>query len=907
LSRLPGRPSLWLHRLGIRRLPAQQSVEWEIDHHLAELVDRLVSEGWTRGDANAEAERRFGDRRRYGTPMARMERAAVARSRVSGVVASVGQSITAALRTTRRHPGFALGIVLTLGLGLGANATMYGIVDRLLLRPPEHIVQPERVRNVFMNRPNPVTGAMSPQAAFSYPDYEDLKAHTRMSVAAWESGSAIVGSGSDATMVSTAQTTASFFPLLGVRPYLGRFYSEEEAAPGSPLTAVLSYERWQRAYGADPDIVGRVIPIDEDRVPVIGVTPPGFTGASLRPTDVFLPLEASITRGGNENVLTGRRYFFAGVVARLDDGVDERTAAEEATQLHKNAHRPEIEAGRYSEATTLFLAPLRANPWEPELSAESRVSGWLMGVSLIVLLIACANVANLLFARVASARREVAVRLALGGSRLRLVAQGVLEATMLALGGGALALAIARWGGGLARSRLLPDFAFPDSPVAIRVVAFTVVVSVFAGLLAGLGPAVQGTRVDVAPDLTDSGRSTTARRSMGRDLLTGAQAALSVVLLVGAGLFVRSLMEVQGLDLGFDTDRIVTAQFIFRGGEPEPVQQRDFFERAARRLATLPEVESVAVTATPFGTSYAIPLEVPGLDSLPRLPTLGPYVFSVTPGYFATAGLAITAGRPILDTDGALDPPVAVVGRTMARLLWPDQDPLGRCLRVGEEARQCTTVVGVVEDASRYGIDQNAYMGYYLPMSQAAALPQESLGVPSALYIRARADADAVVAATTPVLSHLTPEVRWARVSSLRDQLDPEARSWALGAAMFIAFGVLAVMLAAIGLYAVLAFEVARSTREIGIRVALGAERAGLLRSVLYRGGRVGLMGTISGLAIVYVIGPRIADLLFQVSPRDPFVLSAVGGVLLTVCLAASLLPGLRATRVDPMAALKSD
>jgi ABC-type antimicrobial peptide transport system permease subunit len=280
----------------------------------------------------------------------------------------------------------------------------------------------------------------------------------------------------------------------------------------------------------------------------------------------------------------------------------------------------------------------------------------------------------------------------------------------------------------------------------------------------------------------------------------------------------------------------------------------------------------------------------------------------VTPGYFRTTGLSIVKGRPFEEGDGASDGLVAVISQTMARALWPTEDPLGRCLMVGADAAACTTVVGVVEDAARGNYTESAYMGYYVPVSQAALLPQgESLGAPQTLYIRARDDADAVVAAATPILSSLTPEVRWARVRSMRDILDPQARSWTLGATMFIAFGLLAMTLAAIGLYAVLAFEVAQRTREFGIRVALGAERARLLRSVLARGGQVAMIGIVIGLAGAYAAAPFVQDLLFQVSPRDPIVLAVVAAALLLVSLSASLLPALRATRVDPVTALKSD
>lgn len=903
----PRGPRRWLHHLGIRRVPPETSATWEIEHHLSELVDRLVAEGMQPADAEREATRRFGDRARYVPTMRRLARRQLTRERLMYTWDAVRQSVTSVARTARRYPGYTAGVVITLGLGLGANATMYGIVDRLLLQPPKHIVQPERVRRVFLTRPHPVTGMTTSQDEFTPPDYEDLEAQRTMSVAGYDAGGfSIVGAGAGATQAGTLRASAEYFPLLGVRPHMGRFFSDEEVTPGPPTAAVLSYEFWRRAFGADPDILGRVIEVADDRVPVIGVLPQGFTGVDLRPIDMVLPLFTNFE--GDEECLRSRGCYFIHIVARLNDGVGVVTAQAEATRLHQNGRRDQVEAGRWPPEASITLSPLRTARAGPELSAESRVAAWLMGVSVVVLLIACMNVANLLFARMTRQRRELAVRLALGVSRRRLVSHAVLESTLLALTGGVVALGIARWGGQIVRTTLLPDVSFPDSAVGLRVIVFTLMVAVLAGLSAGFGPALQGSRVDIGADLTASGRGSTAKRSRTRDLLTAGQAALSVVLLVGAGLFTRSLSELWGIDLGLDTDRIVVADLEFVGGGLDVASRRDVYALAARRVAQLPGVEAVAGTASPFQTGLAISLRVPELDSLPRFPAGGPYLFAVTPGYFETAGLAITRGRPFAESDGPDRSPVALVSETMARAVWPGQDPIGRCLMVGNGPERCTTVVGVAEDAARNGFTDGAYMGYYLPVAQAVSVQPmgQSIGAPHALYIRGT-DPEAIAAAVTPILRTLTPEVRWARVWPMRDSLAGQARSWTLGATMFVAFGLLAVSLAAIGLYAILAFEVAQRTRELGIRVALGAQRARLLRGVLYRGGQVGAAGILAGLVVSYAVAPLAQDLLFEVSPRDPRVLSGVALLLATVSVAASIIPALRATRVDPVTAIRSD
>jgi hypothetical protein len=323
----------------------------------------------------------------------------------------------------------------------------------------------------------------------------------------------------------------------------------------------------------------------------------------------------------------------------------------------------------------------------------------------------------------------------------------------------------------------------------------------------------------------------------------------------------------------------------------------------------MPGVASVAAATGAFGTALGISLRVPGVDSLPTFAEGGPYVDAVAPGYFATAGLSIVAGRAFEASDGPDATPVAIVNETMARALWPDRNAVGRCLMIGSQPQGCTTVVGVVENAARWGFDDGAYMGYFLPLAQGPRITGDggNLEAPNYLHIRARTDAAATAAAVTPVLRDLTPAVRWVTVTPISDILARQARSWTLGATMFIAFGLLAVALAAIGLYAILAFDVAQRTRELGIRVALGARRQQLLRSVLYRGGRVASFGIAAGLGISYAAAPYIQDLLFEVSPRDPGVLATVALALACVAIAASVLPGLRATRVDPVTALKGD
>lgn len=380
---------------------------------------------------------------------------------------------------------------------------------------------------------------------------------------------------------------------------------------------------------------------------------------------------------------------------------------------------------------------------------------------------------------------------------------------------------------------------------------------------------------------------------------------MSVVLLVGAGLFVTSLARVNGLDLGFDTDRVLLARlevgtsggFDDRDGAG---RSNDLYAEAVRLVRNAPGVESVAATSIPFRMSYAEYLRVPGLDSIPRLPGGGPYVYPVTGGYFETVGLSILHGRSIAKTDVDAEADVAVVSQTMARTLWPNADPLGQCIVIARD-RPCVTIVGVAEDAARNGFTDDPFMAYYIPPHLATGEPLRGL------YVRSATSAGDIRDEVSTLLRSFSPEVRYAIVSPLRALLDPQAQSWKLGATMFTIFGLLALVLAVIGLYGVLAFDVAQRTRELGIRTALGARRGHLLRSVVIRGLAIGSGGVALGLLISYVAAPYARDLLFEVSPREPLILGGVAIMLLTVATLASLGPGLRATRVDPMSALKTD
>jgi predicted permease len=821
--------------------------------------------------------------------------------RMGAIMDFVGDALRGTARTVRRSPGFALGVVLTLGLGVGANAAMFGIVDRILLRPPVGIVDHEEVRLVgFVRTASEGVGRLGrlPQHSLTYPDVLDLEHHSGLAGVAGYSGvsQVTVGSGSEAVSLRARKVSHDFFEVLGAAPAVGRFFTADEDRIGAPGTVVLGFEHWRGAHGADPGVLGRTLQIGGGAYTVIGVAPRGFTGVTLQPVDLWLPLEAAhAALTGTEDWHTSRNWWWLNAVARLGEGVALEAALQQATRIHLAAGgNDDSRAERARNAEEAVLTPLMASA----ASAEGRVAKWLLGVSAMVLLIACANVANLLLARGARRRREVAVRLALGVSRARLVGQMSFEAVLLAALGGGVALGLAYWGGEALRRVLLPDVLFTE-PLGLRVLAFTVGISLLAGLLAGVGPALQASRAELAEGMGDRGRGNSAVRSRTRSLLVVAQAALSAVLLVGAGLFVQSLGEVRRLDLGLETDRLLMGTLEFESANLSDDETTELYRGAAERARRLPGVAGVSLTQSPFQWSFAGGLEVPGLDSLPRMPGGGPYYYAVDGDYFATVGVEILEGRGFeaADEGGAL---VAVVSRLMADTLWPGATALGQCLLVGEDPETCTTVVGVVEDAARSALQDEPFMAYYLPMSQSGSPAR-------GLYVRASGDAEALAGQVALALRSFSPRVRFARVRTLSEILDPQARSWKLGATMFSVFGLLALIVAAVGLYSLLAFNVAERTRELGIRIALGADGGRLLTRVVRDASRLVLGGVLLGLGLAWLLAPSVGELLFQVSPRDLRVFAAVAALLTTVALGASLVPGRRATRVDPMVALRAE
>jgi predicted permease len=805
------------------------------------------------------------------------------------------QHVTSAFRSLRRSPGFAIAAVLTLGLGIGSNATMLDIMDRLLLRPPPHVQDPGTIHRIYVSQRFLNNRSISP--SISWPDIEDLLANEHFeNVAAQFSSTLTMGRLADAQQVRVNMVTPSYFELLGVRPFVGRLPLPDENTPfGQPSVAVLTHGAWQRMFGGDQNILGRQVSLGSGDYTIIGITPPGFSGIDLRAIDMFVPIRSAANEniGGPWETSRGIKWI-RGIVRRRaasSVGLAENVASEfyRAGTRDRPSYDPEarIIAGPLMEAS---------GPWA---SADSQVARWLAGVSLIVLLIACANVANLLLARSVRRRREMAIRLALGVSRLRLITQLLTESLVLALVAGAGAAVLARWGGDAIRALLLPNLDWSSSVFDFRLIGLTVAIVLVAGVGTGVVPAILSSRSDVTTELKSGVRAGSRRRSTVRTGLTVAQTALSVVLLVGAGLFLTSLHNVRQRHIGFDLDRVLvaTADYDEQFGAEDALQ---FYEAAEENLRALPGVLATGLSnSVPFRTNWAESLEIPGIDTIPATNSGGPYVNAVSHGYYAAMGLSIVRGRGFAPTDRAGTAPVTIVSETMARLVWRGEEPIGHCMIIGPPGAPCATIIGVAGDVTQQNLIDSQTMVYYVLLEQ-----YRDDVMATALFVRSENPRE-ILGMVRQALNTISPQPPFVDVNLVEDLASSQVRPWRLGATMFTLFGILALVVAAVGLYSVVAFDVAQRRHELGVRTALGATAGNIMSEVITDTLRLTGLGVGLGVIGALLATSAIRPLLFDVgSVHAPTYLTTVL-VLVVSGVAAAALPAWRATRVHPIEALR--
>ncbi len=820
-----------------------------------------------------------------------------------GTMIQMFGDVRIAWRSLRRAPGFAMAVVLTLGIALGANGAMFGIADRLLFSDPAYIVQPDRVLRVLVARKQPGAPGYFPRSPrMSYAAFTDFRDRTQSfsNVAAASDAELSLGSGTEARSVATLYASGQYFALLGTRPARGRFFTEDDdRLPAGSNVAVISHHLWQARFGGADSVVGARIRLNEAPFEIIGVAPPGFTGADLAPIDLWLPMMTMTTLEGMPPGWHEQRGGqFVETLVRLKPGVTRVAAEADVKRAYQLAH-----AGLsvfHAQAVSTLGATVSGRERD-STSAEPRVAAWLFFMALVLLAIACANIANLMLARGISRRSEFAVRRALGAGERRLARQLLTETLLVTTLGLVTGVVLMRWGGAFARSVLLPGVEWSASPTTSRVLLLTVVCSIVAAIGAALLPLWSATRGPLSQDLRAGARSIASRPLFALQAFLLVQTTLATALLIAGGLFVRSLDQVRKLDLGFTPANLAYVRPNLPATERAGIPH--LHREAIRRLNALPDVRASGLMhGGPFLSSFSMNMRAPGIDSMPRLPGGGPYYVTGTTGTLEALDVRLLRGRLWRDADlDSAAQPTVIITRTMAEAVWPGRDALQQCVIVAKRA--CAPVIGVIADLRRQQLREQPFLALFWPMGVGGDQPP---GSPQIL-VRLRGDVRRAEPLIRRVLLEIDPNQPYVTIVPYESFVDPKARSWRLGASVLSAFGALSLLLAAVGVYAVLSYVVASRTREIGVRAALGASPGAVMRTVILRGSMAALAGVVLGSALALAMGPQVEGLLFETSARDPLAYAVAIGAVLVMTLAATVLPGLRASRVDPLVALRAE
>jgi putative ABC transport system permease protein len=814
-----------------------------------------------------------------------------------------------ALRTLGRERGFTAVVVITLALGIGGTTAGYSAIDAILLRSAP-VSDPDRVVNAYMLYParltaNPAAGDQVGSA--SYPDFVDLRdSHVLEGLAAFTGISLTLDTNGTPERIDGQVVTGNFFDVLGVPAAIGRTLTPEDDRTGSPVrVAVLSYGTWQRRFGADPTVVGRAVSLNGNPYNVIGVARRGFGGPELGDAaEVWVPMalqpEVRPPSAGSlrqrfpdMRLLHARDVRWLSMIGRLREG---SSVAQTAAALDVVGRRLQIvypESNRDISATVMPLGE------GPGLRREARPLLRLLGVSvMLVLLIACANVASLLLARAVTRQREVAVRIAIGAGRGQLVRQWLTESILLGLLGSVAALLVAYWAIPILYGFL--TFVGVDISLNLRVLAFTIAIGIAAGVIFGLAPALQLKRAEAVASLRDEGGTVASgvRATRARSAFVVVQIALSLVLLIGAGLFLRTLQQAYAVSLGYSVDRMLIAT-VEPGDRYQPAAGQTFYTDVLNRLNSLPGVAAAGAARTTVlsGASRTMAASVDGRPlQQDRSNAIPVRANVVSDRYLDAMGIPVLMGRHFLPTDLPASQKVVIVSRSLANRLWPNADPIGKTL----QSASPFVVVGVVPDTVyRRTTDRQVLPVFYLPLSQ-------NYEAAVTLHVRTTGDPLAILPAVRKIVSDIDPRIALVRPRLLEDEF---SRSLTEERAMVQFVGGLsgiALLLAAVGLYGVMAYATRQRTSEIGVRLALGARPASILSMIVLRGLRLVAVGATFGLVAAFIAVRFVRGLLFGIEPTDLVTWTAVIVTLTLVGLLACVVPARRAMRIDPVRALRN-
>jgi macrolide transport system ATP-binding/permease protein len=853
----------------------------EIHHHLDEAIRDRIARGETPNEARANALREFGNvglvkevtREMWG--WAWLER--------------LLHDLRFGLRMLLKNPGFTLIAVCTLALGIGANTAIFTLLDKVLIRPLP-VEQPQQLV-IFVEDGN---GA---PAIFSYPLYAELRERNDVlsGVAAYDQKPFSLSDGSVTERVIGQIVSGNYFAVLGVRPAVGRFFlPDEDRTPNTHPVIIISHGLWRRRFGADPAVIGKTVSLNNYRYTVVGVAPAEFTGTTRGTVnDVYVPIMMQAQTGPRRHGVLENRYAgWLHLIGRLKPQVSREQAQTALARPVEEASKTFASKGdAIGDPTKVFLLDGSRGHTDrvKDLSLPLKL---LIGVVGFVLLIACANVANLLLARASARRKEIAVRLAIGASRWRIVRQLLTESIILATLGGGAGLLLAYWFSGLLLGFQQQTNAVPrafDGSLDARALTFTLGLSLVTGLVFGLAPALQAAKSDHVAALKEEtpGLLRRARRLSLRNLLVIVQVALSLVVLVGAGLCLKSLRALQAIDPGFEPAQVVTATFDLSQNGYDEARGRQFVAQLPAQVATLPGVEAVSFSNVVAFSDivWVNPAIIEGAKPQPA------YHNAVSPTHFRTLGIPLVRGREFTAQDTADAPRVFIVNETAASRYWPGREAVGQRLNGGE-------VIGVVRDSKERGLTADPRPTIYKPLLQ-NYFPE------LVLHVRTATPSQTLFAAVRRAVQALDPTLPVYNLKTLAEQKDGSLYTERLAAALLTLFGLLALSLAAIGIYGVLSYTVTERTRELGIRLALGARPRDVLKLVVGQGLLLVLIGLVIGVGAAFALTRLLAKLLYGVSATDPLTFVVIPLLLAGVALVACLVPARRATRVDPLVALR--
>lgn len=804
-----------------------------------------------------------------------------------------------ALRTMRKHAGFSMLAVLCLTVAIAANATVFSWIEGILLRPFPLVQHQDRMMAITGTRAG-MAGAAGESTDMSWPDFQDLAKNSTLFD--WfivdRIMGARVGIGERATSVTAAIVSANYFDALGVRPMLGRgFGAEEDYGRNAHPVTVISYQLWQEHFGRDPNIVGRTQILNGRPHTIIGVAPKGFYGTFVGwAMQLWVPvsMQETFDSAGPGYKLEDRGARWIEGYARVKPGVSREQGQQEVSAIMRRLEQqyPEVNRGFGAK-----LFPLRETPFN-NAGALLPTLGALLAVSMLVLLIACANVSNLLLVRAFARRQEMTVRLSLGAARSRLVRQLLTEGLVLSIIAAAGGFVLAHWCRNLLAALLPRQGMLLPGEIDWRVLLAGAAICIVATLLVGIAPALQGSKVEIAAELK-TGAATVAGSGRGwmRSGLVLAQVALSFVLLTGAGLLVRSLGSIRSTDPGFDVSHTVMTILDLTTAGYTPERAKTFQDAVIDRLQSATGIQSAVVARkTPF-TYQAYSTARIATDSYQAAPNEQPTVVynEVGPGYLATMGIPLLEGREFTREDNENAQPVAIVNQAMAAKYWPHQDPMGLRLQVNDK---WIRVIGVAKTAKYNSITEDARPFFYVPMRQ-------NFSADTNLNIRTSLDAQSLTKIVGKEIAALDPNVEAYRMVTMKEIVGRATGVQRTAAIMIAAFGGLAMLLAAVGLYSVMAYSVTQRRRELGVRMALGAGPGRVLRLIMRGGMALACSGLVLGIIVALASTRLLGYLLYRVSPRDPLAFASAGGVMLLCAVAACVVPAWRATRTDPVRALR--